>query len=265
MKRPLPLKDRRILVTRSAEQADSLCTQLEALGATAVRFPVIQFTPLAAPELDDALSQLDSYEWLIFTSGNAVRFFLERLANSNQGSRFRVQLSSTDDPLRIAAVGSATQTLLAENKITADFVPQQFTGEQLVLGLGAVDGKRILLPRARIGRPEIGEMLRERGALVTEVALYDTVTAVPTPESLVELEKGLDVITFTSPSSVRNFMKITKPLKFFKPDKSGRIAVIGPSTADEAQKFGLTVDIMPTDYTIKELVTAVVEYVVRSV
>ena len=79
MSSSLPLQNQRIVVTRSAEQADSLCDKLEALGAIPIRFPVIQFDPLAAPELDDALSQLEQYAWLLFTSGNAVRFFLERL------------------------------------------------------------------------------------------------------------------------------------------------------------------------------------------
>ncbi len=249
----LPLHNQRIVVTRSAEQADSLCDKLEALGATPIRFPVIQFDPLPAPELDDALSQLEQYAWLLFTSGNAVRFFLERVAGG------KLQVASdwsriTHHALRIAAVGSATQKLLAENDIPVDFVPEQFTGEQLVLGLGDVSGQHILLPRAKIGRPEIVEMLRERGAVVDDIPLYDTVTAVPTPEALAELEKGSDVITFTSPSSVRNFLQIAEK-KF---DRSVQIAVIGPSTAAEAEKFDLTVNIMPNEYTIDGLVNAIV-------
>jgi uroporphyrinogen-III synthase len=242
----LPLQNQRIVVTRSAEQADLLCEKLAALGAAVIRFPVIQFAPLPAPELGDALSQLEQYAWLLFTSGNAVRFFLERVENSFQFSVFSNQLRITHHAPRIAAVGSATQTLLAENNIPVDFVPDEFTGEQLVLGLGDVAGQRILLPRAKIGRQEIVEMLRERGAVVDDIPLYDTVTAVPDPAALAELEKGVDVITFTSPSSVRNFLQIieTRPQGFSKPLGS-KIAVIGPSTATEAEKFGLTVDIMP--------------------
>ena len=249
MNAKLPLQDRRIVVTRSAEQADDLCARLEALGAVALRFPVIQFAPLPAPELDEALSQLEKYDWLLFTSGNAVRFFLERVAGDS--SRITHHASC------IAAVGSATQTLLAENNIPVDFVPEQFTGEQLVLGLGDVAGKRILLPRAKIGRPEIVVMLKERGAIVDEFVLYDTVTAVPTQSALDELAKGVDVLTFTSPSSVRNFLKIVQS----RPDRSVQIAGIGPSTAEEARKLGLTVDVMPDEYTIDGLVTAVVRSV----
>lgn len=255
----LPLLQQRIVVTRSADQADELCAKLAALGATAVRFPVIQFIPLPAPELDAALAHLNDYAWLIFTSANAVRFFFRDKENGRQGEREWISA------IRIAAVGSATQELLASYGLPVDFVPAEFTGEQLALGLGDVAGQRILLPRARIGRPEIVALLRERGALVDDIALYDTVTAVPTPQALAELEKGTDVITFTSPSSVRNFYKIreTRPDKFEKPVRSALIAAIGPSTAAEAAKFGLTVEIMPDEYTIDGLVTAVVENVMR--
>ena len=253
-----PLAHKRILVTRSPEQADALCARLDTLGAIPIRFPAIQFEPLPAPELDDALARLDTYDWLVFTSGNAVRFFLERVA----GGKLQVASDSsriTYHALHIAAVGSATQKLLAQNDIPVDFVPEEFTGEQLVLGLGDVREKRILLPRAKIGRPEIVALLRERGAVVDDIALYDTVTAVPTQSALDELDKGIDVITFTSPSSVRNFLKIveSRPVRLAKPDRSVQIAVIGPSTAAEAEKFGLTVDIMPNEYTIDGLINAI--------
>ncbi len=249
-----PLLEKRIVVTRSPDQAEELCARLEALGAQCIRFPVIDFVPLPAPELDVALTRLNQYTWLIFTSANAVRFFWQRLETN--------RLPITDHRLPIAAVGSATQQLLAEKGVQVDFVPEEFTGEQLALGLGNVAGRRILLPRARIGRPEIVNLLRERGALVDDIALYETVTAVPTPDVLAELEKGANVLTFTSPSSVRNFLEIlgTRPDRFRKPVRSALVAVIGPSTAAEAEKSGLRVDIMPQEYTIEGLVTAVVEH-----
>ncbi|HUM70735.1 MAG TPA: uroporphyrinogen-III synthase, partial [Chloroflexota bacterium] len=199
-------------------------------------------------------AHLDQYTWLLFTSANAVRFFWQRLETH--------RLPITDYRLQIAAVGSATQKLLVEKGVPVDFVPEEFTGEQLALGLGDVTGRRILLPRAKMGRPEIVNLLRERGALVDDIALYETITAVPTPEALAELEKGADILTFTSPSSVRNFMKIieTRPDRFSKPVRSALVAVIGPSTAAEAEKCGLPIDIMPREYTIEGLVTAVLEH-----
>jgi len=244
-----PLLGKRIVVTRSPDQAEAMCARLEALGATCICFPTIDFVPLPAPELDAALAQLDQYAWLIFTSANAVHFFWEKLDPN--------RLQITDYRLQIAAVGSATKKNLAEKGISVDFMPDQFTGEQLALGLGNVAGQRILLPRARIGRPEIVNLLHERGAVVDDVALYDTITAVPTPEALAQLEKGVDVLTFTSPSSVRNFVKITRHTMFWKHRMSTLIAVIGPSTAAEAENHDLSVDIMPEEYTIDGLVTAV--------
>ncbi|GIK56252.1 MAG: uroporphyrinogen-III synthase [Chloroflexi bacterium] len=258
-----PLSGQRIVVTRSPDQAEELCARLEALGAQCIRFPVIDFVPLPAPELAAALTRLDQYTWLIFTSANAVRFFFERLEIGDWRLEANLQSPISNLPLPpIAAVGSATQQALAEKGVPVDFVPDEFTGEQLALGLGDVTGQRILLPRARMGRPEIVNLLRERGALVDDFALYETVTAVPTPEALAELEKGADILTFTSPSSVRNFLEIlgTRPDRFRKPVRSALVAVIGPSTAIEAQKYGLRVDIMPQEYTIEGLVTAVEAY-----
>jgi len=251
----LPLTNKRIVITRSPDQAQALCAQLEVRGATCIYLPAIEFKPLPAPDLDKALAHLDSYDWLIFTSSNAVRFFLERAAEGKRQEAVAIWGNQDDSP-RIAAVGSATQKRLAENGLSVDFIPEKFTGEQLVLGLGDISGQRILLPRAKIGRPEIITMLREHGAIVDEIALYDTVTAVPTPQALAELEKGVDIITFTSPSSVRNFLEITGALRLAKPQRF-LVAVIGPSTAAEARKLGLPVDIMPDEYTIDGLVNAI--------
>lgn len=256
----LPLAHRRIVVTRSPDQAEAMCAQLAALGATAVRFPAIDFIPLPAPELDTALAHVQTYDWLLFTSGNAVRFFFDRLAQTPA-----YHFVTDGSTLRIAAVGSATQQLLAEKQITVDFVPDVFTGEQLALGLADVAGQRILLPRASQGRPEIVDILRRRGAVVDDIPLYATVTAVPTPDALAELEKGVDMLTFTSPSSVRNFWQIVSSgiVRFAKPGEPVRIAVIGPATAAEAEKVNLPVDIMPEAYTIEGLVTAVADYFQR--
>jgi uroporphyrinogen-III synthase len=121
--------------------------------------------------------------------------------------------------------------------------------------LGDLTGKRVVLPRAKIGRPRIAELLREQGAEVDDIALYNTITAVPTPESLADLQQGFDVLTFTSPSSVRNFLKIAPDTNF-----NCTIACIGPITRDEAQESGLSVHIMPEQYTIDGMVDAIIDY-----
>ncbi|MCB8983743.1 MAG: hydroxymethylbilane synthase [Ardenticatenaceae bacterium] len=254
-----PLTGKRILVTRSPEQAQAFADKLAALGAEPVVFPVIQFEPLPADLPDPA-----DYDWLIFTSANAVDFFFERLETRD----WRLSLvSSLQSPVsslpKTAAVGSATAFKLATFGVAVDFMPDEFTGEQLAQGLGDLTGQRVLLPRAKIGRPEIVALLRERGAVVDDVALYDTVTAVPTPAALAELDKGVDAITFTSPSSVRNFLQIveSRPQGFLKPlGSKAVVACIGPVTAAQARELGLTVHVTPEDYTIDALIEALMRY-----
>ena len=259
-----PLYGKRIVVTRSPDLAGSMCQQLAALGASPIRFPTIDFVSLPTPLLAAALANLASYDWLVFTSGNGVRFFFERVASGEwrvaSGEWGRQNGLASGEWPRVGAVGEATARLLLERGVKADFVPEAFTGEQLALGLGDMAGKKVLLARAKIGRPEIVDLLRERGAVVDEFALYESIPAVPTSAALAELDKGIDVITFTSPSTVRHFLEIVKADSFAKAGRSAIIACIGPTTAAEAEKQGLSVAIMPDVYTIDGLMTALVAH-----
>ena len=250
-----PLTGKRILVTRSVQQAAALSQRFAALGATPVTFPVICFVPLPSEPLKTAVSQLSQYDWLIFTSGNGVKYFFDMAGEALTGHDGSVTLP------KVAAVGSATVRKLTKRGISVDFVPDTFTGQALALGVGELAGKRVLLPRAQRGRPEIVRLLNEQGATVDDIPLYETQTAVPDLAALDELKKGVDVITFTSPSSVRNLFKIVASLPPGSFDMhQAVIACIGPSTAEEAEKNGLTVLIQPENYTIDGLVTAVANY-----
>jgi uroporphyrinogen-III synthase len=241
----------RVVVTRTAAQAPELCRKLADVGFTPIAFPAIQLDPLPSASLDAAIGQMDTFNWLLFTSGNAVDAFFQRLDASIPNLAWP----------KIAAIGSATAKKLSIQAIQPDFIPTEFVGEALVNGLGNLDGQRVLLPRAKRGRPEIVKLLQEKGAIVMEVALYDTVTAVPTPDALRQLTQGFEAITFTSPSSVRNFLKIidSRPDRFQKPVRSwletAIVACIGPITADAATACGLTVTHTPTEYTIDALVS----------
>jgi uroporphyrinogen-III synthase len=188
----------RVVVTRRAEQAPLFCEKLRVAGFIPLCFPTIQLEPLPAFALDATLAEIETFDWLLFSSGNAVDFFFRRL----------LELNLTTDLPRTAVVGSATAQKLAEYHAHPNFMPRTFSGEALAAGLGDLTGQRILLPRARLGRPEIVTKLRSQGADVTEIALYDTVTAVPAPGALDLLAAGFDAITFTSPSSVRGFLQI---------------------------------------------------------
>ncbi|KAA3656490.1 MAG: uroporphyrinogen-III synthase [Chloroflexi bacterium] len=243
----------RVVVTRTADQAPVFCQKLAAAGFTPIAFPAIQLEPLPTALLEAALQKIHTFDWLVFTSGNAVDFFFKQSTINNQQS-------TINNFPKIAATGSATAQKLNVLGITVNFIPDKFVGEELVAGLGNLTNQNVLLPRAKRGRPEIVKLLREAGAEVTEVALYDTITAVPTPTALAQLAQGFKAITFTSPSSVRNFLKIidSRPDRFQKPVRSllqtTVITCIGPITATAARDLGLTVTLMPTQYTIDSMV-----------
>jgi hydroxymethylbilane synthase len=250
-----PLAGKRVVITRAAGQATGLDRMLMERGAVPVHFPVLAFEPLPASDLHDALADIEEYDWLVFSSGNAIDYFFAAISAS--------EFKALSNGPKIAAVGPVTAGKLAEHGITADFVPEAFTGQQLARGLGDLAGSRILLPRSRIGRQETVAALRGRGAEVDVISIYDTVAAEPTAESLAELERGNDAITFASPSSLRYFLKVTSQLEH-RLDTSTVVACIGPSTATEAAKHGVRVDVVAEEHTAAGLIEALEAYVMET-
>lgn len=244
-----PLRGRRIVVTRSQAQAEALCRHLAALGAEPIAVPTIAFAPLPAEPLMEALRHIARYDWLIFTSANAVDFFFQAAGDNLP-------------PLpRVAASGSATARKLQERGITPDYVPAEFVGEELAAGLGDLQGQRVLLPRARLGRPEIVAQLQAQGAVVDDIPLYDTVPAAAEAVALERLRAGVDAITFASPSSVHNFVQMLDEAHL---DGAHRqldqafIVCIGPITAAAARECGFAVHAVPGEYTIDGLTAALI-------
>jgi uroporphyrinogen-III synthase len=238
------LTGRRVVVTRAEEQAQELFQRLQELGARPIAFPVIAIAPAeAGGPLDQALARLDSYDWLIFTSANGVK-------------HFRAQNEDLSAHTKIAAVGPATAQALRQRGLPTHLVPRQHRAEAILDEIGDVSGQRILLPSADIARPTLAEGLRARGALVERVTAYHTVLGEPTQAAFDALRAGLragvDVVIFSSPSCVRNFLALTDGLDYGQP----LIACIGPITAAAARKLGLTVDIVPQQYTINGLLEA---------
>jgi uroporphyrinogen-III synthase len=267
----LPLEGKRILVTRAREQASALSERLRAVGAKPVEFPVIRIVPPHNWELlDSALGKLflvdarnlPYYTWLIFTSANGVNIFCERMLN--QG--FHAQNLAG---VRIAAIGPATAAALVRYAITADLVPEEYVAESVAAALienaqrreESLEGKRILLPRSAEARQVLVTELQQAGAIVDEVAAYTTITAAGDDEQGREVQRLLqngqiDIITFTSSSTVRNFMQ-------WLPDYDAgqfKIACIGPITSQTARELGLKVDIEAREYTIDGLVGAIVQF-----
>jgi len=249
-----PLAGKRILVTRPRVQAAALCDKLVAQGATPIVFPTIEIAPLDDyTALDRAIRHLAQYQWIIFTSVNGVKAFGERLDAVGAG------LMPT---LRVVAIGPATASALQAHDVTVTLIPDEYVAEAIIESIGTVQGQRILLPRADIAREALAVELRKRGAIIDEIAAYRTLPAQPDPNGLLELQRGVDVITFTSSSTVRNFAALAGE-DAISPDSI--IACIGPVTANTARELGLRVDVIAAEYTLDGLVAALVKHFVETV
>ena len=249
----LPLFGKRIVVTRPREQAASLCTELRDLGADVVPFPTIKTRPPDdwAP-LDQAIGRLEAYDWLIFTSANGVRYFVERLDASSADLR---NLGA-----RLCAIGPVTAEHLQRLHLKVDCVPEEYVAESLLEALGEedLDGKRILLPRAKVARDLIPAQLMKWGAQVDVVAAYETV--IP-PESqarahnLFSGDRKPAWVTFTSSSTVKNFVRLCSAGAL----DGVHVASIGPVTTRTATELGIKVDVEAEQYTVEGLVRGIVE------
>ena len=254
-----PLFGRGIVVTRPEAQAEELSELLWDRGARVIPFPVIRIAP---PEnwapLDRALDELETYSWIVFTSANGVFSFFGRLWERERDIR---DLKG----IRIATIGPATAAAIEALGLRVDLVPEEFISEGVVRAFAAenLKGCRILLPRAAEARDIIPEGLAEMGAKVDIVTAYRTIRSDRNASEILPLldEGKVDVITFTSPSTVTHFLGIMGP-EFRLPSKV-KIACIGPVTADAVRKAGLRVDILQERYTIPGLVDAIAAYFVK--
>ena len=260
-----PLFGKRIVVTRSREQAADLVDLLESLGAEPIEAPMIRVAP---PDdykpLDKAVAEAGSYDWIIFTSANGVDFFMRRLAAGDGDVR---QLKG----VKLVAIGPATADRLMRHGLRVDLEPSESRAEAVVQALrefGEIAGRRFLLPRADIAREVLPDELRKSGADVTEVVTYRTVLAEIEREGDPDiyrmlLEKRVDVVTFTSASTVKNFVQVFGAEQ--APDllNATTVASIGPVTAEAAEQYGIKTAIMPKQYTIPALVDAIVEHFKR--
>ncbi len=256
-----PLFGKSIVVTRTREQASELVALLEENGADCLEYPTLNMEPaLDYTILDEALANIGDYKWLLFTSLNAVGWFFKQIYEQNMDAR------NLGGP-KIAVVGRATAKKLLNYGLKADLIPEKFTGEGLAEALikTGVKGTKILLPRAEKAREILPEMLAGAGAEVTIAPVYRNVPPQGRKDELRERleERSIDLVTFTSSSTVDNFLTMvdaasTEELRrLMDPVK---IAVIGPITADTVKKHGLKVDIQPDQYTIADMVNAIVTY-----
>ncbi len=236
----------RILVTRPRRQADGLLDGLKVAGFEPVCFPVIEIQPMEDNSaLDAALNDLARYDWIVFTSVNGVEVVFSRLSYGSELPR-------------VAAIGPKTAEALRQRGIAPAFIPEEYVAEAIMPGLGDVRGKRVLLPRAEIARKALPEAIRAAGGTADEVAVYKTLPAEPDPVGLAALKDGVDWVTFTSPSTVENFMVLVRgegldPLAL---PGNPRVVCIGPITERAARAAGFDVALVAEDYTTEGLIEA---------
>jgi uroporphyrinogen III methyltransferase/synthase len=257
-----PLFGRRVLVTRPRDQAPELVDRLTALGADTILAPMIRITPPDDPvPLQRAAEDPAVFDWIVFTSSNAVDAFMKAVLDGHG------DLRALKGP-QLCTVGTGTAERLAGHGIKVDVVPEEFRAEAVVAALarhGSLDGARVLLPRSDIGREVIAAQVREAGALVTEVIAYRTLLEDTQREEDPDvygmlLEGRIDVVTFTSASAVRNFVKIYGADPAADLLKRTTVAAIGPVTAEAARQFGIEVTVQPARYTMDGLVEAIAAY-----
>lgn len=250
-----PLFGKRVLVTRSRTQSADLVELLERAGAEPVEVPTIEIQPVDdTSNIDSVVDGLASYDWVVFTSTNTVEQLFGRLGMLGRDAR---QFHGA----RVAAIGTATAGALSERGIVADLISRESMSQSLIDGLAehGVTGRNILLPGAEVRPERLRRGLEELGAVVREVTLYRTVVPSGAGERLTEaLEPGVDVVTFTSSSTVTNLVAL---LEGDVTRLGGaRVACIGRVTAETARRAGLNVDILAEDSTAAGLVNAIVAH-----
>jgi uroporphyrinogen III methyltransferase/synthase len=245
-----PLHGRRVVVTRARAQASSLAAALRALGAEAVELPAIRIEPRTGdPEVRAAIAAIGEYSLVCVTSANGARLLFEALGSA--GLDARALAGAT-----VAAIGPGTAKELAAHGIAADVVPERSVAEALVEALveTEVEGRRVLVVRPATARDVLPDALRERGAEVDAVALYETVREQPEPDAI-EAARGADYVTFTSASTVRNLSEALGG----KLPAGARVVSIGPITSAAAREAGIEVAVEASRHDVDGLIEALLE------
>lgn len=250
-----PLWGKRVVVTRSREQASQLSEKIRSLGGEPVEFPTIQVVPPSDYRpLDEAINKIEDYRWLIFTSVNGVKHFFERLSILQKDIR-------NLQGIHLCAIGPKTKESLEEKYLKVEYVPSEYRAEAIIKQLkGKVKaGEKVLLPRADIARKDLSQSLQQMGAMVDDVVAYKTIRGKGNAELLrQDLRDGLiSLVTFTSSSTVKNFVELLGEENIKDLLKGVSLASIGPITTKTAEDMGLHIDIEAEEYTIDGLVNAI--------
>lgn len=241
----------KVLITRPRAQADDFADKLRSAGFEPVYFPVIEICPIENnTALATALEKLNCYEWVVFTSVNAVDVVFDE---------YSVFFLKENARVKFAAIGPKTAEALRKYSIEPDFIPEEYVAEALLPGLGDLQGKWVLLPRAEIARQVLPEAISNAGGIAHEIVVYKTLPARVDEDGLSALKSGVDVITFTSASTVENFFTICTqngldPLNL---PNNPLFACIGPITEQAAKEAGFQNLVVAKEYTTEGLIEAI--------
>ena len=252
------LFDKRVVITRPRYQANTLVEMIRERRGQPICIPVIEIAPLEDfTQLDQALRQVQTYDWLVLTSVNGVNAVWDRFE--------ALGIKPLLEGVQVAAIGPKTAAALEQRGVTPDFVPNEYIAEAIMLGLGDIRGQRILLLRADIARTALAQAIRAAGGLAEDVSAYRTIAARIEPEVWGRIKTGVDIVIFTSSSTVTHFVRMVgeQDISVHRLPGDPLIACIGPITAATASDHGLRVDIMPQAYTIEGLINALDAYEVE--
>lgn len=250
------LSGKTVVVTRpqNDDESDALAAQFTELGAECIHLPTFSLVPIAdAATITRFHEKLGEYDWVIFTSSAAVRFFLQ--------DRIPVQIADSNANTKIAAVGPATQAALNGYGVEADAVPPVYRGEEIVKVLGQVSGKHILLPRSQKGSRELPEALRRAGAEVEDMPLYSPASIVLHEDAKHRLLRGVDAVAFASGSAVEGFAESLQGDRRFDRFWDNTVAVcIGPATEAAARYADIPVHVVAAEHTFAGMARSLADY-----
>lgn len=250
---PLPLQNKKVLVPREKKQVKSFSEMVQKYGGIPVEVPLLAFKPIGlTKEIEKVIHNLSQYDWIIFTSNVTVDTFFS----------FTKEVM-TPFP-KIATIGTKTAKVLLERGLQVEFIPTEFVAETFVTEFlpYVQEGTRVLIPKGNLARSFISEGLKRIGAIVDEVIVYETYFPVESKSVLTEkiIQHELDVVPFTSPSTVDYFMEVIRENGLSEELSTFTFACIGPIAKNRAESYGLNVEIVPTVYTVEEMVRAIANY-----
>lgn len=260
-----PLFGKRIVITRSRDQARELADELEQLGAEIIEAPIFRIAPAEDPEaIDRAAASVDAFQWVIFTSANAVTRFFGALLSGPRDMRALGNVS-------ICAIGPTTAERIQARGVKPDVIMSEVRFDDIVEAIGAagsLDSQRVLIVRPDFLRDTLATELARHGATVTDLIAYTTASASPESAEAQDiyrqlLESRVDAVTFTSPTTVRRFAHLIGSEQAADLLKTTVVAALGPVTAEAAEQLGITANVVPKSFTVDALVAALVQHFKR--